>query len=58
MVMVGMEMAKSTTSARTPEDWIVVIATVVVSLYWNMAAGFAAGVLAAWLVTRLGRAED
>lgn len=53
MVMVGVEMAKFTTSVRTSGDWTVVIATVAASLYWNMAAGFAAGLLVAWLVARM-----
>jgi len=55
MVMVGVEMAKFTTSVRTSGDWTVVIATVAASLYWNMAAGFAAGMLVAWLVARMRR---
>ena len=53
MVMVGVEMAKFTASVRTPEDWTVVVATVAASLYWNMVAGFAAGLIVAWLVARI-----
>jgi len=57
MIIVGIELAKFTESVRTSRDWAVVAATVAASLYWNMAAGFAAGILVAWLVARMKQVQ-
>lgn len=55
MIMVGVEMAKFAASVRTSRDWTVVAVTVGFSVYLNMAAGFVAGLAAAWAVENLGK---
>jgi hypothetical protein len=55
MIMVGVEMAKFTRSVRGPGEWSVVAVTVGFSLYLNMAAGFAAGLAAAWIIAGHGK---
>ncbi|HQL02542.1 MAG: Sulfate transporter family protein [Synergistetes bacterium ADurb.Bin155] len=55
MIMVGVEMAKFVGSVRAPRDWAVVAVTAGFSVYLNMAAGFAAGLVAAWALGRLAK---
>ena len=55
MIMVGVEMAKFAASVRTSRDWTVVAVTVGFSVYLNMAAGFVAGLAAAWAFENLGK---
>lgn len=52
MIIVGIELAKFTESVRTSRDWAVVAATVAASLYWNMAAGFGAGLVVSWTLEK------
>ncbi len=56
MIMVGIELAKFLESVRSSRDWIVIGATVAFSIYFNMAAGFAAGLAVSWIIGRLQRA--
>ncbi len=56
MIMVGIELAKFLESVRSSRDWAVIAATVAGSMYFNMAAGFAAGLAVSWIIGRLQRA--
>jgi len=66
MIMVGIELAKFMESVRSSREWIVIAAssrewivigaTVAFSIYFNMAAGFAAGLAVSWVIGRLQRA--
>lgn len=52
MIMVGIELAKFLESVRSSRDWVVIGATVAFSIYFNMAAGFAAGIAVSWMMER------